>query len=144
MIFSVVFMMHIACWCYQIGLVMIGCRQLVNYCFIIHLDVCMCSFYCGNNFMLIMTFSVKIINNKVVDNLLMYLVLNFHSCRPNGLRVLDYWSCCQFLLILWTDLDSIEKLICLTLLTVESSRDDYKEVIDNFITFLESLVTCLL
>ena len=83
---------------------MIGCRQLVNYCFIIHLDVCMCSFYCGNNFMLIMTFSVKIINNKVVDNLLMYLVINFHSHRPYSLRIMVGGSLLSEMLALWTDL----------------------------------------
>ena len=45
-------------------------RQLVNYCFIIQLDDCMCSFCCGNNVIMIMTFSIKLVNNKVVDNLL--------------------------------------------------------------------------
>ena len=61
---------------------MIGCRLLANYCFIIHLDGCVCSFCCGNNFMMIMTFSMKLVNNKVADNLLIYLELNFHSHRP--------------------------------------------------------------
>ena len=37
---------------------------------------------------MIMIFSVKLINNKVVDNLLIYLVLNFHSHRPYGLRIM--------------------------------------------------------
>ena len=46
-------------------------RQLVNYCFIIQLDDYMCSFCCGDDFMVIMIFSVKMVNNKVVDNLLM-------------------------------------------------------------------------
>ena len=88
MIFSVVFVMHIACSCYQIGLGMIGCRQLANYCFRIHLDGCICSFCCGNNFMMIMTFSMKLANNKVIDNLLIYLVLKFHNHRPYGLRMI--------------------------------------------------------
>ena len=44
-------------------------RQLVNYCFIIQLDNYMCSFCCGDNFMMIITFCVKCVNNKVVDNL---------------------------------------------------------------------------
>ena len=38
--------------------------------------------------MLVMAFSVKLFNNKVVDNLLIYLVLNFHSHRPYGLRIM--------------------------------------------------------
>ena len=67
---------------------MIGCRQLANYCFIIHLDGCMCSFCCGKNFMMIMTFFVKLVNNKVVDNLLIYLMLNFCSHRPYSLRII--------------------------------------------------------
>ena len=79
-------------------------RQLANYCFIIHLDGCMCSFYCGNTFMMIMTFSVKLINNKVVDNLMIYLVLNCHSHRPYGLRILVVRSLLSEMLALWTDL----------------------------------------
>ena len=67
---------------------MIGRRQLANYCFIFYLDDCMCSFCCGNNFMMIMTFSMKFVNNKVVDNLLIYLVLNFYSHRSYGLRIM--------------------------------------------------------
>ena len=47
----------------------------------------MYSFYCDDNFMMIMVFSVKLGNNKVVDNLLIYLVLNFQSHRPDGLRI---------------------------------------------------------
>jgi hypothetical protein len=36
-------------------------------------------------------------------------------------------------------LDKSERFICLTLLTVESSCDDNKKVLDKFISFLESL-----
>ena len=67
---------------------MIGCRQLANYYFIIHLDGCICSFCCGYDFMMIMILSVKLINNNVVDNLLIYLVLNLHSHRAYGLRII--------------------------------------------------------
>ena len=38
--------------------------------------------------MMIMILSVKLVNNKVVDNLLIYLILNFHSNRPYGLRIM--------------------------------------------------------
>ena len=48
----------------------------------------MYSFYCGADFMIIMIFSVKMVNNKVVDNLFIYLVLNFYSYRPYGLRII--------------------------------------------------------
>ena len=39
----------------------------------------MYSFDCVDDFILIMVLSVKLVNNKVVDNLLIYLVLNFQS-----------------------------------------------------------------
>ena len=83
---------------------MIGCRQLANYCFIFHLDGCMCSFCCGNNFMMIMTFSLKLVNNKVVDNLLIYLVINVYSHRPHGLRIIAVRSLLSEMLALWIDL----------------------------------------
>ena len=49
----------------------------------------MCSFCCGDDFMMIMVFSVKLVNNKVIDNLLIYLMLNFHSDRPDGLGIMN-------------------------------------------------------
>ena len=79
-------------------------RQLVNYCFIIHLDDYMCSFYCCDDFMMIMIFSVKLVNNKVTDNLLIYLVLNFHSHRPYGFRIIAVRSQLPEMLALWIDL----------------------------------------
>ena len=51
-----------------------------------------------------MIFSVKLVNNKVVDNLLMYLVLNFHSNRPYGLRIIAVRSLLPEILVHWTDL----------------------------------------
>ena len=62
--------------------------QLVNYCFIIQLDGCMYSFGCDDNFVMIMVFSIKLVNNKVVYNLLIYIMLNFHSHRPYSLRIM--------------------------------------------------------
>ena len=38
--------------------------------------------------MMIMVFYVKLVNNKVVDNLLIYLVLNFNSNKTYGLRIM--------------------------------------------------------
>ena len=60
----------------------IGYMQLINYCFIIQINGCMYSFGLVDNFMVKMVFSVKLVNNKVVDKLLIHLVLNFHSHRP--------------------------------------------------------------
>ena len=78
--------------------------QLVNYCFIIQLDGCMYSFGCDNNFMMIMVFSIKLVNNKVVDNLLIYLVLNFQSHRTYSLRIMAVRIMLSEMLALWTDL----------------------------------------
>ena len=78
--------------------------QLVNYRFIIQLHGCMYSFCCGDNFMMIMIFSVNIVNNKVVDNLVIYLVLNFHSHRPYGLRIIAIRSLLSEMLALSMDL----------------------------------------
>ena len=54
--------------------------------------------------MMIMVFSVKLVNNKVIYNLLMYLVLNFYSHRPYGLRIMAVRSLLSELFALWTDL----------------------------------------
>ena len=54
--------------------------------------------------MMIMTFSMKLVNNKVVDNLLIYLVLDFHSHRPYGLRIIAVRSLLSEMLALWIDL----------------------------------------
>ena len=54
--------------------------------------------------MMIVTFPVKLGNNKVVDNLLILLVLKFYGHRPNGLRVIAVRSLLSDSLVLWTDL----------------------------------------
>ena len=64
----------------------------------------MYSFCCGGKFMMIMIFCVKLVNNKVVYNLLIYLVSNFHSHRPYGLRIIAVRSLLSEILVLWTDL----------------------------------------
>ena len=50
-------------------------------------------------------FAVNIVNNKVVDNLLILLMSNFHGNRVNGWRVIvvRIWS--PEMLILWKFLD---------------------------------------
>ena len=79
--------------------------QLVNYCFIIQLAGCIYSFGCDDNFVMIMVFFVKFVNNKVVDNLLIYLVLNFHSHRPYGLIIMAVRILLLEMLALWEDLN---------------------------------------
>ena len=65
----------------------------------------MSSFCCVDKFIMIMIFSMKLVNNKVVDNLLIFLVLKFHSHRTNGLRVIGVRSLLSDLLVRWTDLE---------------------------------------
>ena len=78
--------------------------QLVNYCFIFQLDGCVYSFGYDDNFVMIMVFSIKLVNNKVVDNLLIYLVLNVCSHRPYGLRIIAVRSLLPEMLVPWQDL----------------------------------------
>ena len=59
---------------------------------------------CIVSVVMIMLFYVKLVNNKVVDNLLIYLVLNFHSHRPCGLRIIAVRSLLSEMLALWIDL----------------------------------------
>ena len=47
------------------------------------------------------TFAVNLVNNKVVDNLLILLVSNFHSNRLNGLTVIAVRSWSPEMLTLW-------------------------------------------
>ena len=54
--------------------------------------------------MVIMVFYVKLVNKKVVDKLLIYLVLNFHSNRPYGLRIMAIRNLLSEMLALYTDL----------------------------------------
>ena len=53
---------------------------------------------------MIIEFSVKLVNNKVVYNLLIYLVLNFHSHRPYGVRIMAIRSLLSEMLALWINL----------------------------------------
>ena len=64
----------------------------------------MYSFCCHGVFIMKMKFVVNLVNNKVVDNLLIFLVQKFHGHRPNGLRVIAIRSLLSDLLVLWIDL----------------------------------------
>ena len=46
-------------------------------------------------------FAMNLLNNKVVDNLLILLVSNFHDNRLNVLRVIVVGSWSPEMLILW-------------------------------------------
>jgi len=85
----------------------VGYRQLVNYGSIIQLDDFMYSFCCHGVFIMKMKFAVNLVNNKVVYNLLICLILKFHGCRPDGLRVIVSRNLLSELLVLWTDLKGV-------------------------------------
>ena len=55
--------------------------------------------------MMIMTFYMKLVNKKVVDNLLIHLVLSFQNHRTHGLRIIDVRSLLSEMLALWIDLN---------------------------------------
>jgi len=55
--------------------------------------------------MMIITFPVKLVINKVVDNLLILLVSNFHGNRLKGLGVIAVRNLLSDLLVFWIDLD---------------------------------------
>ena len=84
---------------------MIGYKHLLNYCFIIPLDGYRSSFCCIDKFMMIITFPMKLVINKVIDNLLILLVSNFHGNRLNGLGVIAIRTLLSDLLVFWIDLD---------------------------------------
>ena len=50
-------------------------------------------------------FAVNLVNNKVVDKLLIFLVSNFHGNRINGLTVIAIKSWSPEVLTLWKFLD---------------------------------------
>ena len=48
-----------------------------------------------------MIFTMNLVSNKVVDNLLILLVSNFHGNRLNGLRVIAVGSWSPEMFVLW-------------------------------------------
>ena len=47
-------------------------------------------FCAGDIFVMLMIFSVDMLNRKVIDNFFILLVLKFHDLRPAGLGVIDF------------------------------------------------------
>jgi hypothetical protein len=54
--------------------------------------------------MMIMIISVILVNNKVIYNLLIYLMLNFHSHKTYDLRIMAVRNLLSEMLALWIDL----------------------------------------
>ena len=65
-------------------------------------------------------FVVNLVNNKVVDNLLILLVSNFHGNRLNGLRVTAVRSWSPEMLTLWNFWTDLGNLPVLARIVVES------------------------
>ena len=78
---------------------------------------------------------------KVVGNLLIFAILKFHDFRPIDLGVMNFTNSLSGFTCM---LDRFERLCFLAWLTVQSSQDDSKKVVGNFISFPESLGTLLL
>ena len=82
----------------------ISYKQLVNHVSIIQLDAYMYSFCYHGVFIRKMKLAVNLVNNKVVNNLFIYLVLKFHGYMPGALRIIACRNLLSDLLILGTDL----------------------------------------
>ena len=52
----------------------------------------MYSLCCGDNFMMQMMFYEDVVNTKVVYKSLIFLVLDFHDFKPDGLGFIDFTS----------------------------------------------------
>ena len=47
--------------------------------------------FCGGDILVIqMMFSIDMLNTKVVDNFLIFLVLKFYDFSPDGLGIIDF------------------------------------------------------
>ena len=46
--------------------------------------------YCDDIFVMLMMFSVSVLNKKVVNNSITLLVLKFHYFRPDSLGAIDF------------------------------------------------------
>ena len=68
--------------------------------------------------------AVNLVNKKVVDNLLILFVLNFHGNRLNGLRFIAARSWSHEMITLWNFWTDMGSLPVLTRIVIESPFDD--------------------
>ena len=97
---------------------------------------CMYSFGYAIIFMMQIMFSIDILNTKVVDNFLIFLVIRFHDFRPDSLGVIDFTS---LLAGFACPLDRSEWLYSLAHLNMESYIGDNSRVVVPFLSFLKYL-----
>ena len=71
-----------------------------------------------------MMFAVNLVNNKVVYNLLIFLVSNFHGNKLNVLSLIAVRSWSPEMLTLWNFWIDLGSLPILTRIVVESSFGD--------------------
>ena len=79
---------------------------------------------------------VDMLNTKVVDNILIFLVLKFHDLRPDGLGVINFRS---LLSGFACPLDRSELLYYLAYVNLESCISDNIRVVVLFLSFLKCL-----
>ena len=82
--------------------------------------------------MMQMIFSVDMLNTKVVDNFLIFLVLKFHDFRPDGLGVIDFTILLSGFMC---PLDRSEWLYFLAHLNMESCIGDNRGSVVLFMRF---------
>ena len=86
-------------------------------------------------------FPMDILNTKVVDNLLIFLIQKFHDFRTDGLEVIDFSS---LLSGFACPLNKPEWLYYLTYLNMESCIGDNISVVVILLTFPKCLRALLL
>ena len=91
--------------------------------------------------MVIIIFSVNVVNTKVVANLLILLVLKFHDPRPYGLGVMNFRS---LLLGFAYVLNRSEYLVCFTCVHIELFLGNSRRSIVIFLSFPKCLIALLL
>jgi hypothetical protein len=76
--------------------------------------------------MVIMVFSMNVVNTKLVANFFILLTLKFHNHKPDGLGVIDFKS---LLSGFASALNRSECLVCLTCVRLESCHGNNRSVV---------------
>ena len=95
---------------------------------------CIYSFCGGDIFVMQMMFSVDMLNTKVLDNFLIFLVLNFHDFMPVDVGVINFTS---LLSAFACPLNRSEWLYCLTYLRMELCLGYNRRAVVFFLNFLK-------
>ena len=88
-----------------------------------------------------MMFYINMVNTKVVDNFLIFLLVKFHDFRPDGLGVIDFTS---LLSAFACALNKSKWLYCLAYLNIESCIVNSRSVVLLLLVFSKCLIAPLL